>query len=141
MDPPAFPAALATAHPGGNIQRVKHRIRRLVGAVVTASFALSAVTWGSMPGCSPAQAQNAHAGHHHGSAPAHAADPGKVPASVQCFVHLCCLQLVAPAASKAALERLSPPEGLARLTIAGSIVPIRSSHTLPFAHAPPPAIA
>jgi hypothetical protein len=116
---------------------VKNPIRRLVGAVVTASFALSTLTWGSMPGCSPAQAQGAHAGHHHETAPVHATDPGKAPASIKCFVHLCCVHLVVAAASIPSLERLSLPEGSARLTVAGSTIPIRPSHTLPFAHAPP----
>ena len=132
-----LPATLALLQSRGNIHRVKNRMRRLIGAVITASFALSAVTWGSMPGCNPGQAPGAHAGHHHGMATGRAADQGKAPASVQCYVHLCCVHLVALATSHTGLDRLSPPEGLAGLTVARSIVPIRSSHALPFAHAPP----
>jgi hypothetical protein len=115
---------------------VSNWFRSLVGAVLTASLVMSAVTWGSMPGCTSAQAPDAPAGHQHGM-PAHPGGPAHQAATVQCFVHLCCLQMVSLPSGTRALERL---DGSGHPSVAApipSFIAIRRSHALPFAHAPP----
>jgi hypothetical protein len=120
---------------GCDIGRVKSGIRRLIGAIVGASFALSAFTWGWMPGCGPAQAMSPHGTHHHSTAPG---QPGKSSANLHCVVHLCCSQLIAPPAGTSAPERLEDPVAASRLSEAGSYLLLRPSHALPFGQAPPP---
>lgn len=113
-------------------------VRSLLSALVTTCFALSAITWGSMPGCVSAGVP-AHAAHQHqhGTAGDHPAHPGDLPGAIQCFVHLCCIQLATPASAAFALNRISAPEASSGLVAASLFIPIRPSHILPFAHAPP----
>jgi hypothetical protein len=112
--------------------------RSLLAAIVTASFALSAITWGTMPGCVVAtNAQAAHAAHGQGTSHQHAGQPGKLPGTIHCFVHLCCVQLTTPASVTLAAARLSNPDRDARPLPAIVFVLVRPSHTLPFAHGPP----
>jgi hypothetical protein len=112
-------------------------MRRLLGLVVTASFALSVLTWGSVAGCGPAQLSASQSGHHHAGASSHRSAPAKAPGGAQCLVHLCCVQLASPVGGSAGPEDRLPVDGHTRLTAFASIVPLRSPHALPFAHAPP----
>ncbi|HZA97987.1 MAG TPA: hypothetical protein VE399_04365 [Gemmatimonadales bacterium] len=112
-------------------------IRSLVTALVAASFALSAASWGSMPGCAtPGHGAEGHADGQHDSH-GHSATLGEVPEAPQCFVHLCCIQLATLSPAAQAAERFAIPDRapgfLAKKRVAGD----RPSHTLPFAHAPP----
>jgi hypothetical protein len=117
---------------------MRHSVaRRLFGALATACFALSAVTWGTMPGCAAGTA--ASGGHvaHHGAAHEHTGAPGKLPAGVTCVVHLCCIQLITPAAPTLAVARISVPEPASGFTATSLFIPVRPPHALPFAQAPP----
>jgi hypothetical protein len=117
---------------------VQPLIRSSISAVVTACFALSAITWGTMPGCVVAANQPpSHAAHGHGESHQPPDQPGKLPGAVHCVVHLCCIQLTTPAAANVAPARLSTPDRTAGLLPAVVFVLVRPSHTLPFAHAPP----
>jgi hypothetical protein len=117
-------------------------LRPLLSAVVAGCFALSAITWGTMPGCVVAASPpTAHAAPGHGESHQHPNQPGKLPRSVHCLVHLCCIQLTTPATASITSTRLSPPDRTARLLPAIVFVLVRPSHSLPFAHAPPHAPA
>jgi hypothetical protein len=113
-------------------------LRPLFSAVVAGCFALSAITWGTMPGCvvptDPAAAQAAPG---HEKSHQHPAQPGKLPGSVHCIVHLCCVQVTTPPATAVATARLTAPDRSVGLVPAIVFVLVRPSHTLPFAHAPP----
>ena len=113
---------------------MKPVLRSIISLVVTASFALSVATLGSMPRCEPSGAGH---GSHVGHATGHTDLPAKQPGSVQCLVHLCCLQLVTPAGVESGFPRLALPGHAPGFTVAESAVPLRPSHTLPFAQAPP----
>lgn len=116
-------------------------IRPFVSALVAACFALSAITWGTMPGCTaPAPAPSAHSGSGHPASHDHHANPGQVPGTPQCLVHLCCLQLATLSSREPASERLSEPARAAGFLGKARVVHARPSHTLPFAHAPPHSI-
>jgi hypothetical protein len=122
----------------GHIHRVKNCLRSLVCATVTLCFALSAFTWGSMPGCAvPASTPAAHTAQGHGTHHDHSGKVGSLPGSDQCTVHLCCLQLTGPTRDASTPVRLSTPEQGSGLVAATFFVPLRPSHSLPFAHAPP----
>jgi hypothetical protein len=113
---------------------MKPVLRSIISLVVTASFALSAAAPGAMPRCeTPRPGHGSHAGH----ATGHTDLPAKQPGSVQCLVHLCCLQLVTPAGLESGYARLALPGHAPGFAVAESAVPLRPSHTLPFAQAPP----
>ena len=116
-------------------------VRSSLSALVAACFAASSVTWGNLPGCATAaNLPAAHTAAGHGESHQHPDQPGKVPGSVHCVVHLCCIQLITPAAAHIASARLTPPDRTVGLLPAVVFVLVRPSHTLPFAHAPPPAL-
>jgi hypothetical protein len=109
-------------------------VRSAIFAFVTACFALSAFMWGSMPGCiNPADAVEAHAHHHSG-------DEGEQPSSTKCVVHLCCVQLASPGSVLVIPDHVSAPESSAGFVAAGGYIPVRPSHILPLAHAPPTVV-
>jgi hypothetical protein len=128
---------LATQLDGGNIHRVKHFMRSFLSLLVTASFAFGTATLGTMSRCDNQLSPAGHITHEHGTAPGHSQSPENGPGAVQCLVHLCCIQLVTPTAAQISPERLSSPEASPGFRVGGSIIPVRPSHTLPFAHAPP----
>ena len=121
-----------------NIATVRSLRRSVLSAVVAACFALSAFSWGSMPGCAaPASTPAAHGGHEHGGQHDHSGRAGTLPGTNQCSVHLCCLQVAGPTPETSARARLSNPARAPGLVAANLFVPLRPSHSLPFAHAPP----
>jgi hypothetical protein len=108
--------------------------RPLLSAVVAGCFALSAITWGTMPGCAfAASPPPAHAAAGHGESHQHPDQPGPV----HCVVHLCCVQVTTPPVAAVATARLTAPDRSVGLLPAIVFVLVRPSHTLPFAHAPP----
>lgn len=112
-------------------------LRSLLSGVIAACFALSAITWGTMPGCVVAtKAPAAHAAQEPGTSDQHSKHSGKLPASAACLVHLCCLQLATPGSVAVAPLRVSAPARATGL-VAVTVFFHRPSHTLPFAHAPP----
>jgi hypothetical protein len=114
-------------------------LKRLAGstlvALVTLCFAYSAITWGSMPGCVGAS-QLVHDGHG-GSTHQHPPGADHQPASGQCAVHLCCVQLSTPARDLSTQLHVAAAERSAAAVLVSQLIPIRPAHTLPFAHAPP----
>jgi hypothetical protein len=134
--------ALAPQGFGGNIDRVMPLMRPFISAVVAACFALSTITWGTMPGCTtPAPAPSAHSGSGHPASHDHPASAGHAPGTPQCPVHLCCVQLATLSSKAPFSARLSEPAGAAGFLGKTRVVHARPSHTLPFAHAPPHSIA
>jgi hypothetical protein len=125
---------LATCTPGHKIHPM---LRSLVSAVSTACFALSVITWGRMPGCVAGFGLSSTHAAHQETSHQHPDPSGKLPTSGNCFVHLCCLQLVAPAVAGPAPVRSSTPARVGELHPAAVLVVLRPAHTLPFAHAPP----
>jgi hypothetical protein len=116
-------------------------IRPVVSALVAACFALSAVTWGSMPGCTlPAQVTAAPSGPGHESSHNHSS-PGQVPGTPQCLIHLCCIQLATSSPKAKVSERFSEPDRTSGFLAKKRALEARPSHTLPFAHAPPQSAA
>lgn len=133
--------ALAPRRSGDNIQRVMPLLRPLVSALVAACFALSTVTWGSMPGCAtPGHAVESHVSGHHDSH-THSGAGGEVPDAPKCFVHLCCIQLATLSPAAEAVERFTTPDRAPGFLAKPRVAQDRPSHTLPFAHAPPRFIA
>jgi hypothetical protein len=129
--------ALAPRGSGDNIQRVTSVTRSLISAVVAASFALSAATWGSMPGCAtPGHATEGHAAGAH-DRQSHSRTPGQLPEAPQCFIHLCCIQLATVSPAGQAAERFTIPDRASGFLAKKRVAESRPSHTLPFAHAPP----
>lgn len=130
--------ALVPGRLGDNIQRVMMPlVRPLVSALVAACFALSTVTWGSMPGCAtPGHAAESHTGAHHDSH-GRSGNPGQVPGEPECFVHLCCIQLATHPEPSQAAERFITPDGASGFLAKKRVAAGRPSHFLPFAHAPP----
>jgi hypothetical protein len=116
---------------------VKALLRSAISLVATACFALSALTWGRMPGCATGAGGPSPHIAYHGASHQHSDPPGKLPAGVNCLVHLCCIQLITPAAPSLTLARVGVPEQAAGLVLTTPFVPVRPSHTLPFAQAPP----
>jgi hypothetical protein len=118
---------------------LKPLVRSLLSAVVTASFALSAMAYGTMPLC-PTQhageAETVHAAAHHHPQPTHSHESGKPP-SQGCAVHLCCIHLALQPRPSLGPVQLSSGSVHSGLAPAGSITPERPAHSLPFAHAPP----
>jgi hypothetical protein len=128
---------LATALDGGNIHRVKQFLRSFLALLVTASFALGAATLGAVSRCDNQPSSAGHIQHEHGAAPGHSQSPEKGLGTIQCLVHLCCIQLVTPTAAQISPDRLSSPAASPGFRVVNSIVPVRPSHSLPLAHAPP----
>ncbi len=129
--------ALAPRRSGDNIQRVTSMTRSLVSALVAACFALSAVTWGAMPGCAtPGHAAGSHTAGHHDSQ-GHSGSPGQVPDEPECFVHLCCIHLATHPEPSQSAERFTTPDDASGFLAKQRVAVGRPSHSLPFAHAPP----
>jgi len=117
---------------------LKPFLQSSLSGLLTACFALSAFTWGSMPGCaSAAGLAEAHASQEHHRAHHHQSDQKGQPSSPKCFVHLCCVQLATPTGTAQATAHHTAPERGLGFIAASRIVPVRPSHILPFAHAPP----
>jgi hypothetical protein len=116
-------------------------LKRLAGstlvALVTLCFAYSAITWGSMPGCTVSADEAFHHPAHGGSSHQHTTGSDQAPAPVQCFVHLCCVQLTTPTDYIGPVVRVALPKHTAAPVLVTQLIPIRPAHTLPFAHAPP----
>jgi hypothetical protein len=116
---------------------LRPQVRSTLSALVTACFALSAITWGRMPGCANGTGTASPQVAHYGTPHQHPDHSGRLPATAQCFVHLCCLQLTAPSSATPLSARLSEPQRLTAELPATVFVPVRPAHVLPFAHAPP----
>jgi hypothetical protein len=114
-------------------------VRSTLSVLVTTCFALSAITWGSMPGCMSTESgvPAAHVAHGQGASHHHAKTPGNLPGAIHCFVHLCCIQLTAPATATIGPAGLASSDRSLGPISAVAFVLVRPSHTLPFAHAPP----
>jgi hypothetical protein len=117
---------------------MRSSLRCLLSAAVAACFALSAFTWGWMPGCAPAAAVSAaHGIHGHAAHASHAHQPGVQQGNNGCTVHLCCIQLATTSADHTESGRFSHPERGTGSVAATPFVLLRASHSLPFAQAPP----
>src|SRR6476659_4645186 len=113
---------------------MKTVLRSGLAAILTTCFALSAFTWGSMPGCVQQPGTSAaHAAH---GPDAHGMHSSGSPASNQCSVHLCCLQLTGVVGEVAAPGHLTPAHQCSGPAGTGFVL-LRPSHTLPFAQGPP----
>jgi hypothetical protein len=129
--------ALAPQRLGDNIERVMTLLRPLISALVAACFALSAVTWGTMPGCStPGHGAESHISKHHDSH-GQTGTPRQVPDAPQCFVHLCCVQLAPLTPPGQVAERFTIPDRAPGFLAKKRVAEDRPSHTLPYAQAPP----
>jgi hypothetical protein len=115
---------------------LKRLARSTLAGWVTLCFAYSAITWGSMPGCVASPGQSVHDAHGDRSHQ-HAPGSDHRPTTVQCFVHLCCVQLATPARDLSTQIHVAAPEGAAAPLLVSQLVPVRPAHILPFAHAPP----
>lgn len=127
-----------TGFPESGAGIVKTKLRSSIALLATACFALSAITWGSMPGCArTADQPGVHGEHGTGHSHDKASDPAHRPAATQCVVHLCCAQAGTPARDMSSHVRTA----VAELTVASAPLThfflTRSAHVLPFAHAPP----
>lgn len=117
-------------------------LRSLLSTAVAGCFALSAITWGSMPGCVvTANPPTTHAAPGQEKSHQHSDQPGKLPGSVHCVVHLCCVQLTTPAVAKVAPAGVAIADQAAGFLPAIVFVLVRPSHSLPFAHGPPHTLA
>ena len=117
---------------------MKSSLRCLLSAAVAACFALSALTWGWMPGCSVAGADtDTHAAHGHATHGSRAHQAGVQQANTGCAVHLCCIQLATTSGDRAAPARVSSAERGTGSIAASPFVLLRASHSLPFAQGPP----
>ena len=113
---------------------MKTVLRSGLGAILTTCFALSAFTWGSMPGCVQQPGTSAaHAAHVHN---AHGMHSSGSPASNQCSVHLCCIQLSGAPSEPGSSGHLTSAHQGSGPTATGFVL-LRPSHTLPFAQGPP----
>jgi hypothetical protein len=112
--------------------------RSVVCAVVAACFALSALTYGATPVCSmPAHDTPAHG---HSASHSHQ-QGGQLPGAAHCSVHLCCANLATPVVSSLALGRSFAAHQANGFDPVSSRPESRPAHFLPFAHAPPHALA
>ena len=107
--------------------------RSVLAAILAACFALSAFTWGLMPGCVQQAGTSAHAAHVHA---AHGMHSSGSPASNQCSVHLCCIQLSGTPSEAASVGQLTSTQQNSG-PVGTGVVLLRPSHTLPFAQGPP----
>jgi hypothetical protein len=127
--------------PGSSIwvtfSTVRERARKLTCAWITACFAYAAITWGSMPGCTSPASQSDHHSSHQSASHHHTSRSDQGPAPVQCFIHLCCVQLATPAGTLATSVKIALPDRADQALLHSQLVPIRPAHSLPFAHAPP----
>src|SRR3954464_5803964 len=108
--------------------------RSVLAAILAACFALSAFTWGSMPGCvQQPGTSSAHAAHDHS---AHGMHSSGVPAANQCSVHVCCIQLVgAPSEPGSSGHLTSAQQGSGPAATGFGL--LRPLHTVPFPPGPP----
>ena len=117
-------------------------VRSLLSAVLTASFALSVMAWGTMPEC-PARAPGGAA---HGSDPHHASPlhpdghHGRAPANQACVVHLCCAHVVPQPRATLGRGRLSATQRDLGFAPRPALVTPRPAYSLPFAQAPPRSV-
>jgi hypothetical protein len=133
LRPPILPGSCA----GVTFSRVRERARKLTCAWIAACFAYTAITWGSMPGCiGQPDIPAVHASHGHDAPGTHSHAKGGLPASNQCAVHLCCIQLTGAPGEAGSSGRLTPAEQGAGPAATGFVL-LRPSYTLPFAHGPP----
>jgi len=108
--------------------------RSVLAAILAACFALSAFTWGSMPGCVQQAGTSAtHTAHVHN---AHGMHSSGSPASTQCSVHLCCMQLSGTPSETGSVGQLTSAQQNSGPVGTGFVL-LRPSHTLPFAQGPP----
>src|SRR6476469_927866 len=112
-------------------------LRSTLSALISAAFALSSLTWGWMPGCVQQPGTSAlHASHEHAAHGTHSHTSSGSPASNQCSVHLCCIQLTGVVGEVAAPAHLTPAHQDSGPAGTG-FVALRPSHTHPFAQGPP----
>ncbi len=109
-------------------------LRSLLSSVVAASFAFSAMAWGTMPECR-VQGMPGHGGTHDRPAQHHSPHH-PAPASQSCAAHLCCAHVSPQTSVALALGHSATVATDARLAAAAE-APRRPAHTLPFAQAPP----
>jgi hypothetical protein len=112
-----------------------------LAALVTLCFAYSAITWGSMSACAGQASQSVHDSHGGGTSHQHTSGSDHGPAAAKCFVHLCCVQLATPAGDFSTQVRTAGPDRASAPQLVSQLVPVRPAHSLPFAHAPPRALA
>ena len=115
-------------------------VRSLLSAALTACFALSVVTWGSMATCASWKGMAAGAGHGaHRDQASHRHSHGQhgAPGDRTCLVHLCCAHLALQPSAPSIAGRLAVTSSDPGFTPRPAIGVSRPEHSLPFAHAPP----
>lgn len=122
---------------------MKAVLRSLMSAVLAGSFALSALTLGSMAGCaSSGETSSSHGPATHHGTHSHAGVPsGQDTGTTRCVIHLCCLQLAPISSYAGAADRCSEPVRSPGFAAKSRVIEARPSHTLPYSHAPPPVTA
>jgi len=110
-------------------------LRSLLSAALTACFALSALTWGSMATCAIAGAEHGAPGDH--ASHRHSHGPHGAPGNQACLVHLCCAHLAVQPSTPSVVGRLAVTSSDPGFTPGPAIGVSRPAHSLPFAHAPP----
>ena len=97
-----------------------------LAGLITLCFAYGAITWGSMPGCSGSSSQAVPASQDVGNSHQHAPGSDRGPATAQCFVHLCCVQVATPARDLSTQLRIAATERATALVLISQLIPTKS---------------
>jgi hypothetical protein len=118
---------------------MKAVLRSLISAVIAGSFALSALTLGSTPGCvGSGQTSSLHPPTAHHGTHTHAGLPSEqASGTTQCVIHLCCIQLAPLSPYTRVAERFTQPDRSPGFAAKSRVVEVLPSHILPYSNAPP----